>query len=107
MEVAGGVRLPDIFVDTGYFIDSDGHIYGRSGRTGWWVRAVGDREVIEGRAGQTGFEINLGQVVSYRGGDTGFYVIDEGRRRSFHGPDDVLPWMLRPGGGLRPPRADS
>lgn len=94
-------------MDTGYFIDADGHIYGRSGRTGWWVIAIGEREVIEGREGPTGFEIRLGQVVSFRGSETGFYVLDDGRRRTFHGPDDVLPWMLRPGGGLRPPRGGS
>jgi hypothetical protein len=92
-------------VDTGFFIDPDRHIYGLSGRTQWWVRPVGGVEVIEGRKGATGFHISDRRLLTARGVDTGFHLVESGRRRQFHGPGPLLPWMPQPEGMLRPPKS--
>jgi hypothetical protein len=91
-------------METGFFIDADRHIYGPARRTEWWVRPVGQIELIEGRAGATGYAIHNGRVVTSGGGDTGFYLTEVGSRRLFQGPTSLLPWMPPPAGFLRPPR---
>jgi hypothetical protein len=90
-------------VDTGFFIHADRHVYGPGGRTAWWVRRVGAHELVEGREGQTGFQLRDGRLVTVRGTDTGFHVVAEGGARRFHGPASLLPWMPQPQGALRPP----